>query len=123
MNVRKLASILTLAGVLAAVGLVTLGVAQAQDGGAWVMPRTPDGHPDLQGNWTNGTITPIERPEGQERVLTPEQVAAIEGGRQDCIDANSQVSDPDRAAPTAGGEDVGCDAVLDVFSSPMPSGS
>src|SRR5205085_10860293 len=24
--------------------------------------RTPDGHPDLQGIWTNATITPMERP-------------------------------------------------------------
>ena len=26
------------------------------------IPRTPDGHPDLQGVWTNATITPMERP-------------------------------------------------------------
>jgi hypothetical protein len=26
------------------------------------VPRTPDGHPDLQGTWTNATITPLERP-------------------------------------------------------------
>src|SRR5579871_1822133 len=29
---------------------------------AWSAPRTPDGHPDLQGVWTNATITPFERP-------------------------------------------------------------
>src|ERR1700689_2083092 len=29
---------------------------------SWTAPRTPDGHPDLQGVWTNGTITPLERP-------------------------------------------------------------
>src|ERR1700721_3081330 len=28
----------------------------------WTMPRTPDGHPDLQGIWTNATLTPLERP-------------------------------------------------------------
>jgi len=28
----------------------------------WTMPRTPDGHPDLQGTWTNATLTPMERP-------------------------------------------------------------
>ncbi|MBZ5606372.1 MAG: hypothetical protein LAO79_29125, partial [Acidobacteriia bacterium] len=28
------------------------------------IPRTPDGHPDLQGIWTNATITPLERPAG-----------------------------------------------------------
>jgi hypothetical protein len=25
------------------------------------IPRTPDGHPDLQGIWTNATLTPLER--------------------------------------------------------------
>jgi hypothetical protein len=26
------------------------------------IPKTPDGHPDLQGIWTNATLTPLERP-------------------------------------------------------------
>ena len=29
---------------------------------ASTVPRTADGHPDLQGIWTNATITPMERP-------------------------------------------------------------
>lgn len=29
---------------------------------SWTTPRTPGGHPDLQGIWTNATITPLERP-------------------------------------------------------------
>ena len=28
----------------------------------WAVPRTPDVQPDLQGVWTNATITPLERP-------------------------------------------------------------
>jgi hypothetical protein len=28
----------------------------------WRLPRTPWGHPDLQGIWNNGTTTPLERP-------------------------------------------------------------
>jgi hypothetical protein len=31
---------------------------------AWKPLRTPDGQPDLQGYWTNNTITPLERPKG-----------------------------------------------------------
>ena len=29
---------------------------------AWAPPLTPDGKPDLQGVWTNNTVTPLERP-------------------------------------------------------------
>ncbi len=29
---------------------------------AWTVPRTPEGHPDLQGTWSNSTLTPLERP-------------------------------------------------------------
>jgi hypothetical protein len=34
----------------------------AQPKKAWVMPRTPDGQPDLQGYWTNRSYTGLERP-------------------------------------------------------------
>jgi len=44
------------------------------------LPRTRDGHPDLQGTWTNGTLTPLERPAGMENkpLLTEEEAAALE---------------------------------------------
>jgi hypothetical protein len=44
------------------------------------LPRTPDGHPDLQGIWTNSTLTPLERP-GQfasKPVLSEAEAAAYE---------------------------------------------
>jgi hypothetical protein len=56
---------------------------RAQPGGttkAWTPPRTPDGHPNLQGYWTNITITPLQRPAslaGKE-FFTPAEAEAYE---------------------------------------------
>lgn len=27
----------------------------------WTAPRTPDGHPELQGTWGSNSVTPLER--------------------------------------------------------------
>src|SRR5438067_6333616 len=48
-----------------AVGLFAAPAAaqsRAESPKKWTTPRTPDGQPDLQGIWTNATITPFERP-------------------------------------------------------------
>lgn len=82
------------------------GVSLAADD--WIMPRTPDGKPDLQGIWSNASQTPLERPMefGTTRGLTLEQKEAQEAAwRQRGID-RSQPSDPTRDAPEEG-EDVG----------------
>ena len=103
----------TLAAIAAA-ALLALGPlpAEAQTAAGWVPPRTEYGYPDLQGNWTNGTMTPVQRPKGLEKVLTDEQVEAIEGGRQEWIAAEAAPSDPDREAPPEGGVTFG-DPLLD----------
>ena len=66
------------------------------------MPRTPDGHPDLQGKWSNATMTPFQRPAGQGPVFTADEVARLEQGLVDRIIQGSEPSDPDRPAPPAG---------------------
>jgi hypothetical protein len=42
--------------------------------------RTPDGQPDIQGVWTNATITPFERPRAlaDKPFLTADEAAALE---------------------------------------------
>ena len=45
-----------------------------------MVPRTTDGHPDLQGVWANNSATPLERPEivGDRAYLTDEEVATLQ---------------------------------------------
>jgi len=50
-------------------------------------PRTPLGQPDLQGTWSNATITPLTRPAkfGDRLVLTPQEAAALEQANRDQV--------------------------------------
>ena len=83
---------------------VTKSVAPTARNKSWVAPRTPDGHPDFQGNWSNGTMTPLERPTGYGRALTAEQAAALEKIRADTVEQLAKQSDPNRPAPPKGGD-------------------
>lgn len=47
---------------LGAITVLAAAALSAQTKAAWKMPRTADGKPDLQGIWTNATLTPMERP-------------------------------------------------------------
>jgi hypothetical protein len=69
------------------------------------LPRTPDGHPDLQGTYDVATITPIERPaRGDGRLsLTEAQAAAVEGAEKNRVVERAQPSAQDRDAPPIGG--------------------
>jgi hypothetical protein len=47
---------------LAALAVLVAAPMPGQSQTKAAIPRTPDGHPDFQGVWTNATITPMERP-------------------------------------------------------------
>jgi len=118
MIARYSASFLVLGLAGASVGVAPLSAAAVEltpDQQQWVMPRTSDGHPDLQGNWSNATITPLGRPRGRAPVLTPDQVAEIEGRREEFIEVLSATSDPNREAPAVGGVRTG-DFAFDAAS-------
>jgi hypothetical protein len=72
----------TLLGASSSILLLLFVASQvvAQSDSNWQLPRTIDGHPDLQGVWENNTITPVERPDvfGDKEVLTDEDVAFLE---------------------------------------------
>src|SRR5687767_14831821 len=73
--------------ILAAIATVALSalVSGQVSGRGSTVPRTADGQPDLQGFWTNDTVTPLERPAefGNKEVLTPEEAAAYAKKRRD----------------------------------------
>ncbi len=101
---RSSALLIAVLCVSAAPSVVSTAAAQntASISGQWEVPRTPNGHPDLQGNWTNQSMTPFQRRADQDRVYTPEEVADIEQGYVDRAVRGSQPSDPDRPAPPSG---------------------
>jgi hypothetical protein len=87
-----------LSAIALALLLVLLGpVPAAGQKKAWTAPRTPDGQPDLQGYWSNATLTPLERPAelAGKPFLTEQEAAAYEKqllqtGNRDRREANAE---------------------------------
>ncbi len=77
------------------------------------IPRTPDGHPDLQGNWLNNMATPFERPKELESraSLTDEEVAEL--NRR----ATKIFSNPKSDAATTDGYFMAAYRNIDVYKS------
>lgn len=66
----------------------------------WEVPRTDNGRPNLQGVWTNKTLTPLTRPRefAEQMTLTAEQAMRLESSNQEFLDAEYAPSNPDREA-------------------------
>src|SRR4029434_6976730 len=68
------------------------------------LPRTSDGHPDLQGVYDLATLTPLERAAGQSLVLTDEEAARLEKQVAERKFRAGLPSKGDREGPPAGGD-------------------
>lgn len=110
-------------GVLGVIVALVEVPAAGQTAG-WKIPRTPDGHPDLQGVWVSNTATPLERPpQLKDRPsLTDEEVRELKRRSARLFGSNSDsdfaagdnfflalLANPERfrvATATAGAEDM-----------------
>jgi hypothetical protein len=68
------------------------------------LPRTPDGHPDLQGTYDLATMTPLERWPGDPPFLTKERAAALVQAESERRNKANEPSATDRPAPPVGGD-------------------
>jgi len=110
---KNRSSKITLAAVIASLGMTTLLAAQtpkapaaakkpAAATKAYVAPKTPWGDPDLQGTWTSDDYinTPVSRNAqfGERLYATPEEIAAREQNIKNAEERNLQEFAPANAA-------------------------
>jgi hypothetical protein len=71
--------------------------AAAKRASAWTPPHTPDGQPDLEGIWTNSTITPLQRPRelAGKQVFTPEEAAEYQRKMLSDLDTDKRDGNPE----------------------------
>ena len=67
---------------------------------AYTAPKTAWGAPSIMGIWSNASLTPLTRPAAlkDQAVLTPEQVAKMEGDVQTEIEEGNAPTDPNAPA-------------------------
>jgi len=93
-----LALALMFVATLPLAGQATLDAAKS------ALPRTPDGHPDLQGTYDLSMMTPLERLPGDPPFLTKEQAETLQKAEVQRRAKNNQPSSADRPAPPVGGD-------------------
>jgi hypothetical protein len=101
MSHRLVAFAGAVAGVIAVAAVVPIPIAgqtlTPRASKTWTPPQTPDGQPDLQGIWTNSTLTPLERPRelADKEFFTEQEAVEYEKLRRDQNNADNRSSNPE----------------------------
>jgi len=98
MKLRDISAFLALSGLALApaAALAQTGAKTGAKTGGYTAPRTAFGQPDLQGNWTNATITPFERDAklGDRLALSDQEVKSLEGDNAKLVAEGNKPTDP-----------------------------
>ena len=96
MNAKRFTAVLAGATIAALAAPAVFAAAAAPAAGAYKAPMNAYGQPDLEGTWTNATLTVLERPKeyGTRKIMTAEEVAKIEGGAAQLFAADAAPRDP-----------------------------
>ncbi len=87
-------------GLALVLALAPAAFAQSSD---YEPPRTQDGKPDLQGMWSNVSLTSLERPANFEALVIPKDTAnRMEAARAAANARSEQRTDPNSGAPPKG---------------------
>ena len=102
---------MTLRILSAALALSLVALPAAAQG--YKAPRNALGQPDLQGNWTNATITPLTRPSkfGDRLVLTPAEAAALEQATKEQVARADAPTPPHLKVTELKNADCGADGI------------
>jgi len=95
MNANRF-TVLFAAAAISALAAPAVFADAAPAAGAYKAAMNAYGQPDLEGTWTNATLTTLERPKeyGARKALTPDEVKKIEGGAAQLFAADAAPRDP-----------------------------
>lgn len=101
--ISPLATLSALARISALTGAIIAGPALAAPNGDYEPPRLPNGQPDIQGVWTNKSVTSLTRPSRYDSLtISPEEAQQIKQMMAARAARDLEPTDPDAPAPSKG---------------------